>query len=311
MDNFIRIANHVPLNFVDSERTLPDIYNFKHFDAWTSREQILPFDVINGNPIQPWQNSDIIFLQIKANFDPIFVKIVNAQGIEFSPLQMDVVANINGTIYLQSQTALTSLPEGVYKMIIEAGDPIQKTLESECFYVRPKHPNTLLFKYWHNTNNNTLWETGLYYLLRVPGTISLFNPIGTRTVYVDTPNNSKTVRGQSSREFTLTSGNEEGTPNYMVDKLQDIFDLNNVEIDGKGFSASDQAAKFTAKREDGYSYAAWQMIIRETNNRREKLFESEGLVERKVLIDYITEGKFFGAVAGAINDNTYYITKVE
>lgn len=314
-DNFLRVSNYVPLNYVDVNRSLPDVYHTKHFDGYMNIEQIQPWEVYDPNSIQKWQKDDIIFLQFKSNFDPINIKLRNVfTGGEYEAQQLAVVANINGTIYTQGQHALTNIPEGVYQSIVEAGDPVLITLESEPFLVKQTHAGTILFRYNGNRNDTMLWQTGIYCLLRVDGIISLadYVPVGNRTVYVDTPRNTRTVQGKSGRNFMLRiGGNGLGTPNYIPDKMQDIFDLPNVEIDGKGFSAVDAAAKLEPTREVDCAFAGWQMLIAETNNRREKLFEVDGLQEQKVVIDYNTESKAFGPVDGDANDNSYTLNKVE
>src|SRR5437870_1712088 len=122
MANYIEISDLNPLNFVDKDRELPVAYNVKHFDGWKGYEQKLKYQ--QGKCFyQKWQKDDIIFLQFKANYDPIRLRMVNAiTGVEAYQLLMDIVAtsDLDATaIYFEAQLALNNLEEGYYKVIVE------------------------------------------------------------------------------------------------------------------------------------------------------------------------------------------------
>ena len=310
MPNYFEISHLVPLNFVDLNRELPLTYNFKHFDAWKSHEQKLPYE--QGDCYyQKWQKNDIIFLQVKSNYDPVFVKVINAiTNEEVDNFQMDVMTgSVSSAIYLQAQIALDDYDDGYYKVRLLAGDPIQKILESETFHVMQEHENTLLFNYTNNVNNNILYETGQYFLYRLEGVIVYDRTVSRRTIFMDQTSNAATVKGTPHRIFKLYTGNNGGMPNWMADKLVEIFDQTSVEIDGKGFSAAD-SAELSPSRVQRYAWAQWQMDILETNNSRVKRFETEGLQDKKVAIDYDVNKKLFGPIAGSANDNTVKIQEI-
>jgi len=311
MEYYVEIPVLCPLNFVAANRALPANYHFKHFDAWKSDEQLLPFETA---PIYKgkWQKNDIITLPIKTNFSPVDVNVFDDDGKLYLTQVMSVIGNVGDDTYWLANIALDMFDEGCYDVQIVVGDGDNKiTLESETILVKESHEETLLFKYSNNFNNEVFWEGVSYITLRTEGTISEFTPTGSRVVYIDQPNNAKTVKGTSARQFKLFVGGPEGLPNYIADKIQDIFDQNNVEIDGKGFSALNDGAKLTPKREELYGYAGWSLDIIETVNRRAKRFELEGgLIEKKVIIDYIVEGALFGPIDGDGNDTTYTINEL-
>ena len=307
--NFLEVSHLVPLNFVDKNRYLPNNYNFKHFDGWFAEEQKIEFE--QGQCYyQKWQQDDIIPLQIKANYDPIYWRVRDNTGAIVDSDLMTNVITLFGTSYFESSIALNSFPEGFYKVEIVAGDPVQTTLESETIEIREQWENTLLFKYRNNFNNNILWQTGIYFNLRVDGVIAEFTPISTRTVYIDQPGSAKTVYGTAARTFNLFVGNQMGMPNWIADKLEEIFDQNSVDIDGKAFSAI-EGAKLTPKRIERYAWVQWSMEIREALNRRSKRFESTGITEEKITQDYFVSLKLFGPISGSAQDTSAIITKVE
>jgi hypothetical protein len=308
---YIQISNLVPLNFTQKGRTLDAIYNFKHFDGWQPNEQLAPWESAPAWH-QKWQKNDIIFFQVKCDFDPIYIDLINDRGWSVRQIQLAVVRQIGTDFYLQGQLALDNIPEGCYTIELSAGTPILITLESNEIEVKEQQPGTLLYKYSNNMNDkNILFETGIYFLFRVEGYIKKFVPVTSRVVFIDNPFNAKTVQGVTARSFTLYAGEARGLPDYMVDKLNDIFTLTNVEIDGKGFSALESGTKWVPAREEGYGWSGWTLEVTETLNRRAKRFETTGVVDKRVLIDYIVEGKLFGPTRGSANDNTYTINEIE
>jgi hypothetical protein len=307
--SYLQISTLVPMNFVDRDRSLPPNFHFRHFDGWKASEQRLHFEQ-GIHVFQKWQKSDIIFLQVEADYDPIFVKVFKSNGEEIGGLQqqMDLVATVAGRSFFESQLALDDLDEGYYQIEIHAGDPVQVVLESEIIHVLESHPGTLLLKYWNSFNNNILWQTGIYFNFRVEGILHEFTPGSSRTTYIDQPNNAQTVKGTAYRSFKLFAGNENGIPNWMADKLEEIFIQNNVEIDGKGFAPA-PGAKLTPARIENYAWSRWDLELRETVNRRAKRFDSEGILDQKVAIGYTVEGSLFSA-EGSTNNNTYEINKL-
>lgn len=302
-----------PLNFVDKSRELLPNYQFKHFDAWHETEQRLAFQQ-GGCFYQKWQKNDTIRLQVKTDMSPAVVKLKNNIGAEVFSEVMTSAAVVNGITYRQSALALDAY-DGYYKIELHVGDGAAKVmLESNTFYVRQSWPGTLLHEYSNDFNNEILWETDIYFTLRVDGVIADFTPGSQRTTYIDQPQAAKTVKGNAFRQFKVFYGNvnnkkQAGLPDWMADKLEEIYIQNNLDIDGKGFAAV-PGAKLTPKRIPGYLYAPWEMEVQESLNRRVKRFDSTGLLEQKVAIDYVVEGALFGPIAGPANTNEYTINEL-
>lgn len=310
---YLETAILVPMNFVDKARALPNNYHFKHFDAFTSFEQITRFETKKCYP-QKWQNDDIIFLQIMSDYTPIRVQVRNAKGLIVLSHVASTVSVIGSKIYSQDQVALDDtdiFKEGGYYILeIVGGDPIQKVLQSEVFQVREKWPGTLLFKYSNNFNGlEVLWETGIYFTLRLEGVIPFDSTDSINTVYIDQTGRAVVVKGDAFRNFKLYVGCAGGIPPVYQDKLEEITIQNNLDIDGKPFARA-PGQKWSTKKIDRYPYAQWNIDMREALNRRAKRFESDGLQQKKFVEEFIVEGKLFGPIKGAANDNTYTINTI-
>lgn len=300
-----------PLNLVDKNRELLPNYNWRHFDAFTSNEQIVtPYEVSKCYK-QKWQNNDILKLQFKADFSPIVLKVRDSKGLVVFSHQMSILRTIGSDIYFEDQIAFDFFASGIYKLEVVAGDPALITLVSEPFQIAENWPYTILINYSNSFNNNILWETGITMNFRVDAVIPFDSPNSVRTVYVDQPGSDVVVKGIPYRLFKLYigAGNGPSVPNWVVDKLEEIIDQNNVTYDGKGF-APVEGAKFEANKIDRYPWAQWNMQMRETNNTRMKHFEPDGLVEKKFSQDIIIETKLFGATYGASSDNSITINTI-
>ena len=307
---YLEVSMLNPVNLVDKNRELPLNYNFKHFDKWTSYEQIIrPYEVDKCYR-QKWQNNDILKLQFKANFSPIVLKVRDSKGLVVFSHQMSILRTIGDDIYFEDQIAFDFFNPGIYKLEVVAGDPALITLVSEPFQIAENWPNTILINYYNSFNNNILWETGITMNFRIDGVIPFDSPNSTRTVYIDQPGSGVTVKGIPYRLFKLYIGCDGGIPNWVIDKLEEIIDQTNVTYDGKGFAPTD-GAKFEANKIDRYPWVQWNIEMRETNNTRSKRFEIDGLQDKKVVVDYVIETKLFGPTYGSANDNSITINSID
>lgn len=306
---YLEVSHLNPINLVDKNRELPLNYNFKHFDAWKSNEQIItPYEVSKCYR-QKWQTNDILKLQFKADFSPIVLKVRDSKGLVVLSHQMSILRTIGSDIYFEDQIAFDFFNLGVYTLEVVAGDPALITLVSEPFQIAENWPYSILLNYSNSFNNDILWETGITMNFRVDGVIPFDSPNSQRTVYIDQPGSGVTVKGVPYRLFKLYIGCDGGVPPWVIDKLEGIIDQTNVTYDGKGFAPTD-GAKFETNKIDRYPWAQWNIEMRETNNTRSKRFEVDGLQEKKVVIDYIIDTKLFGPTYGSANDNSITINEI-
>lgn len=300
-----------PINVVDENRVLPANYNWHHFDGWLSSEQETEFEAHKCDA-QKWQQDDILQLQVRADFSPIRIQVRDRTGLVILSEVMDIVDTINGKSYFQAQIAFDDpvfAEEGYYLLEILAGDPILITLEATLFDVRAVHPGTLLVTYNNLFNNEILWETGIYMNFRVDGVIPFDAPGSVRTSYIDQPQSAVVVKGDPYRKYKLYIGTKGGVPNWVIDKMEEVIDQNQVTYDGKAF-APPSGAVWSTKRIERYPWAQWNIEMREVVNRRFKRFEEDGIQDQKVAMDYVISGKLFGPIAGSANDNTYTINHI-
>lgn len=298
-----------PVNLVDKNRELPLNYNWKHFDAWKSNEQIiLPYETYKCYR-QKWQTDDILKLQFKSDFSPIRLQVRDYRGAIVFSHQMSLIRTIADALYFEDEIAFDFFEPGLYTLEVLGGDPTLITLVSEPFQIAENWPSTILINYSNAFNNNILWETGIDMNFRVDAVLPFDSPNSVRTVYTDQPGSEVTVKGTPFRIFKLYVGCDGGIPPWVVDKLEEIVDQTDVFYDGKGF-APNSGTTFQTTKIDRYPWAQWNIELRETNNTRMKRFEVTGLQEKKYAQDVIIETKLFGALFGSSNDNTITINTI-
>lgn len=298
-----------PVNLVSKDRELPLNYNWRHFDSFTSNEQIVtPYETYKCYR-QKWQNDDILKLQFKSDFSPIRLQVRDYKGAIVFSHQMSLILTIGTDLYFEDEIAFDFFDAGVYKLEVIAGDPALITLVSEPFQIAENWPYTILINYQNSFNNNIMWETGINMNFRVDGVMPFDSPNSVRTVYTDQPGSEVTVKGIPYRVFKFYVGCDGGVPPWVVDKLEEIIDQTDVFYDGKGFAPT-SGATFSANKIERYPWAQWNIDLRETNNTRMKRFEVTGLQEKKFAQDIIIDTKLFGALYGSSDDNTITINTI-
>src|SRR5574337_926307 len=184
-----------PLNLVDKNRELLPNYNWRHFDKFTSNEQIVvPYETYKCYK-QKWQTNDILKLQFKSDFSPIRLQVRDNKGSIVFSHQMSLLRTIGDDLYFEDEIAFDFFEPGTYKLEVVAGDPALITLVSEPFQIAENWPYSILLNYSNSFNNEILWETGITMNFRVDGVIPFDSPNSKRTVYIDQPGSGATVKG--------------------------------------------------------------------------------------------------------------------
>lgn len=301
-----------PFNGVDKNRNLLPNYHTKQFDAWLSTEQHFGIDVVRFE-FQKWQRDDICRMQVKADFGPIIIRVRNSTGLVILQQVMTSVITIGTDTYYQDNLAFSDpvfIEDGYYLMEIVGGSPALIVLESVIFWVQDSWPGTILLSYSNKFNNHIIWETGIVMTYRVDAVIVYDSPASVFTSYIDQPGAGQNVKGDAARLFKFYLGCQGGSPNTTIDKVDEILLQTDVTFDGKGF-AKVPGSKWNTKKIDRYPWAQWNTDMRESENRREKIYETDGLQTGKVAMDYVISSKLFGPISGnPASDNSYTITKV-
>ena len=287
-----------PLNFyhqADSLATVPSVTDYATFiEVYNHRDMDDDFMERNlkswQNKVvfwQPWQQSDVIVLQIfgqalgftgTVNFYSI--RIVGCNGkiiktvVPTSPgvLASDTIWNV--------KLGLWDVPEGKYFVQYKFQGylaDLDTYLISQPIHVKQKHENTVLIQYKNSFNDQgVIWAYDeLEMQIRVPAALVEFNPQNKNNVYFDQPMNAKLISAVPYREQQLVIGHDGSyIPDWLADKIDRVLSCDSTLIDGKAYSRK-QGATLDAKRIEGHPLAKWGILVNEALNEHDTLVSTE------------------------------------
>jgi hypothetical protein len=301
-----------PVQFYPESYSQDGRYNFKHMDAYSfsgQSERYGGYQPYN----QKWQTNDNIPLQCITNsLGPVQIDVVNKHGRVFGTYLMDVVTTTAVALpYILYETTidLSGLEEGTYFLKCTAGiDAATVIFMSEPLCVKEIHPKSMLFEY-SNTRNQaaTIFSTGYSPCFRVESFLHDFAPGSRFSSYEDEPANMYLIEGQAFRKFSLFIGDGFGVPPYVADKINRIFNLNTVLIDGKAFVRDEDSQIEAVGRVPGMPGTWWRLPVREAFNYDAMSQDTDGeLNGAAVLINVDTA--LFGDLSGQVVSNPVQIT---
>jgi hypothetical protein len=311
--NILIISHLNPLKFNQQGYVNPLPYNWKHMEDWSYQATILDFQE-RAKYLHPFQKNDILFLQFLANFQPHQVEVHRCDGVVIDTFQMNYQASSiesSGLRVYKADVALSSYPEGVYKVVVKSGAPVISIIESEWFSVAELQPDTVLLEYTHNRNHYDIaFETGIQFRFRIPGGLSEYTPGNNRVVYIDQPNNIVQLSGKAFATQKLYIGGPLGVPDWVAEKVNAILLCSSITIDGKPYVAV-EGAKLDATREPGYPMAGWNVEVRRTKSEIAKKFSMDGTTNSPSSVVYNIDTSAFGSKSQAAGNNIVQIESTD
>ncbi|HUR65469.1 MAG TPA: hypothetical protein VMZ03_03895 [Chitinophagaceae bacterium] len=277
-ENIVDISKLCPIKWRKQGYTNPAPYNTKYHDEWNYPDTIPNF-IDPVEYLQPWQKNDIIPIPLLSNFGPHQLELYNcardlvqAFVLTYKPSSIEGI----GVKAYEAAISLSGYDEGVYYFLLKSGNPVIGILESEQFDIKELHENSILFQYKHDENDfDVVFETGIELRFRVHGGLTEFTPVSDRTVFIDQPRNIVQLSGKSYYTQKLLIGDSLGVPQWVIERVNDIFLCSEVLIDGRQFVAN-EGAKVEANREELYPMAGWALEVRPANAKKSKRFISIG-----------------------------------
>jgi len=188
----------------------------------------------------------------------------------------------------------SQISEGIYFLKLEISD----TEGSMIFYSEPikltalAPDNTVRIIYTHDENDFDVIFTGSNivgeFMLRIDGGMKSegFLPGGKFTMFQDLDYNSVMLQSQPYNIEKWTFGPANGCPNWMGDKINRIFGLSDITIDGVGYSRNENA-KIDRAGESGYPLAGWTIELVKTANPYKEEFSIHTLTPTPLTCDSI------------------------
>lgn len=282
--------------------------NFIHLDEDWFSSQILDWEQ-KISYFQPWQQTDVVRLQVKANFDPIRLDLIDCMGavVKTDDFVMKPTAIFGQPwkVY-EVEMQLADVEEGIYYFLISAGfgeDVLQ--FLSEPIDIKLKHPDTLLYSYKNSRNNlDVVYGAGIQFGFRCETIIGDYQPGVKSSVYEDQVLNLVELSAYPYDQFKLKVGGSYGVPNWVAKKVNMIFCNDFVLLDGRQYVAS-EGTKLEPNRADRYPMTGWTMDIRPASNRFSGIYDAT--FDDETAITYNIEAGIFGTMNDLPTNNQIVI----
>lgn len=132
-------------------------------------------------------------------------------------------------------------------------------------------PNTILIEYYNTKNKPDAYFATWRPALRVEGFFTPVTPESTSTTYEDEPGDTEILSGTAYMKQKVLLGGGSGIPDYLAKKLNRLFLLNRVYLDGVEYTKVGDAKLETVELATGYPMNYYTVDLRESLN-------SQGLV---------------------------------
>jgi hypothetical protein len=288
------------------------LYHSRHIDDFEFFDSIPEWEE-QKNYYQPWEKTDLIKLQLQADFGPHNVNVLDTEGniITTVTFQQIIPNEDNPDLYLyQLDIDLSALESGAYRLQMVSGIDDPLTLESNLIDVCDSHEHTISLDYTnYQYHEGVIWDapTAYYPSFRVEGAILFKSPASKDFSYEDQTLDESLLNSTPYRLFELIIGDSFGVPDYVIDIVNRILSCSDILIDGKGYTKN-EGAKWEAVEQDGIPTRAWKIEMRETVNRSTSIFDANEPVSGRIGIVINADSKGFGLDTGG---TTYEITDVQ
>lgn len=296
--NFIIKRNGVTVHTANSAETFP--CNFAAGEAYSIEafcEQVSTAD----NPrirLTLIKNDEVIY-------DSSTVAVPGASLLKTGTAQL-------GAVYsYRIETEDTAVV--IYPIDIADDDPVVVTRENwqtSGLHIKEKHEKTLLYEYYNTQNDKGIvFDTGIKFSFRVEGLIREFAPKSLTEDYIDQKYDVYSLNDIPYGTHNNYIGSARGLPDWVIKKMNTIFTVNSVKIDGQLFNkVSGQQFEMTRPQNgpNEQGYASIQ-IIENFNGDQEQyktgeIPDGDFVVIQKVIKYYDNAANI--AVAGIFKTHT-------
>lgn len=228
---------------------------------------------------QKWNIGDNTKLQILSDWIFTF-KIFDLETNEEleNIVPVEFVTGIEGQTFKVYTVDIEFLESGYYYSVIQYDG---NSLISEPWQISDGWESTILFKYRNSENNfSVVFDNDFEFDFRVEGLVANFEPKSDDVIYNDQLKNSRLLNSVPWRSFTMFIGNEEGLPDWVIDKANRIMSCDVVRVDSEtfdGYISKVEGAEWEITRGNEQAFSGLRIeIMTVDNSLLERLKRAEG-----------------------------------
>jgi hypothetical protein len=244
-------------------------YNFTHIDADFYSRNIMTWQQENKY-FQPYQNADVIpiFFAGESRNDYNY-NIIDCNGKVVKTGAIASTGVVNSIDIFHIGIDLLDVPSGIYFIQISCANDADSSnyyAISEPIEVKEYHEGTMLLEYYNSYNDQSIiWGLmpNTAFQFRIHSALIEMNPQSKNYVYEDQMYNSTLLSGIAYREWIIAFGGDgHAIPQYIADKINRIFNCDNVSIDGVQYTRI-EGSQLDPQRDPISTLTAWTLKVRE------------------------------------------------
>lgn len=285
------ISHKLPAHFTPDEPIIIPRYNSYSMDQRLFKDRISRYS--NRRPYyQKWQTNDRVDLQYITRSAQVVLQLYNCKGqVKLTPVvnQVPSSAVTNPDVLLQASFALDTLEPGKYYLFAIFGFGAgARAFLCEGWHVKERWAGTGLIEYTNSRNErDVIWRAPFASSIRVEGMLTEFQPKSTRTSYANRNESYTTIEGIPYETYTLALGSyEDGLPDWMIRKVNAIFQLDDVRWDGMGIALVDDGEFAPTLDTQGSPLNFWKAEVRKTDNEPGIYVDADGAEDSGLTVEY-------------------------
>jgi hypothetical protein len=313
MSNYLYIPEANPLDFVPVNPNQSPSYETKWWDTYLFADTLRDFEQQDCFFL-PWYKNDRIPLQFTSNFQPLQLDVQNCAGDTLLSLTANQVrANKYqpGYYLYEASIDVSSLADQVVRVLLTPGEDNSVAQKSQWLKLTQNTVNTVFCEYFNSRfKDDVVYETGIRFCFRFPGFITKTAPGSDDKVYIDQQRNQTKLSSTAFPNLTLFVGDGRGVPEWVIEKVNRAFSVNNVALDGRLF-ARPEGSKWTEAKEEKKRLVGYSCDILQGLNRPSRIINPSINPNVKVIVQYNLESGIFGDISGNAGENTVAINSFE
>lgn len=243
-----------------------------------ARYNTLPFDEkLDDNNIrcfkQKWQTNDTAKVQFLSEYEDIELNFFKSDGEYLLNVPIaDSGWNIIDQTFkaYEGEVDFSLFDAGDYYGELTYVDEDLNTVQylTPTFTVAELHPDSLLWEYRNTFNyKNVIFDTGIVFNIRADGRIGDFDPQFDYESFADQEYDVTRLSSTTYRKFTMQLAKADGVPDWLLDKMNEVMNVDTIKIDGQLYQTVVDGAKWNTQRADAYPDAIATLDIVETTDK--------------------------------------------
>lgn len=291
-------------------------YHIKDRNTFWFNEQIANW-VEQSDYSQIWQTNDTIQFQFITNgITPVKVDVYKCSNntTPFTTINLTNTTSAalispyalwRGSLSLATLAAISGFTVGGYYFVATAGSSTNiSQLISERQNIQVDFPDSLLAEYTSSSNKQSMiFEDGGVYSFRFGGQFdNMFTPKSAGAQYIDQERDISTLNGIAYGTMDLWVGVGRGIPDWVIEKINRIFLLDKVNLEGLGYAKA-EGAEWEKVFTIGAPMKFWKMLIQRAQNI-DGIAAVLGAIDNSVVSVETIDASAFGPNFNNVGGNT-------